>query len=169
MRAFWIASISVITALMAAAPAVACRAPLPLSFEVVDHADMIVVGRLSHYEFVADQAAWERQRRQLGNPDLPPEVRHHFERQRSEARFRISVSQTLRGEVPPTFVATLDDTVFETLFALAPSEYLIALVRREQQNDSDSAFSVLQSPCGPAFLFPANSAAARAVRERIAQ
>lgn len=169
MRAFWVASVLCIAALLAAPSALACRVPVPLNLDGVEHADLIVVGRLSRYEFVADQAAWERQRRSLQDPDLTPELRHILERQRSQARFRISVRQTLRGEAPRTLTATLDDAAFETLFALAPGEHLVALVRHDRQGDDQSAYAVLQDPCGGSFLFPNNGRVARAVRERLLQ
>ena len=171
MRGFWLAAISLLTTVFAPLPAQACAIAAPLNLDYVEHPDLVVVGRITHYEIVGDQRAREQRRRWLEtSPDMPPQLRDLLRRQTSflsdYARFRITVRETLVGEAPRILTVTWDNSTFGEPPSLAPGEYLVAL---SVQAASPRAAAVLQSPCSPAFLFESNSDEARAIRRQIAE
>lgn len=166
MRAILVA---VVLALSAAAPsAQACVIASAQNPADVQHAEVVVVGYLSHYEVVRDQEARERRRRQIQDPDLSPELRNILRRSdgymSDYARFRITVRETLRGEAPRTLTVTWNNSTYGEPSTMESGQYLVAL-----NSDGRGGFRLLQRPCSPAFLFRASSAEARDIRQRVAR
>lgn len=163
MRAILVAAV---LSIAAASPAQACIIALELDPALIERADAVVVGRLTNYEIVEDQAARERRRRQIEDRNTPPEMRRILRNAdgyvSDYARFQITVRETLRGRAPRTITVTWDNSTFSEPPSLANGEYLVALSAR-----TDRLYAVLQSPCRPAFLFRSNSAQARDIRRRL--
>lgn len=141
MRAFSLIAILAMTALLAAPPAQACSIAAPLQMDLIERADAVVVGRLSHYERIINRANGVYY-----------------------ARFRITVHQTLRGETPRTITVRWHNSTFALRRSMAPGEYLVALYA-----DGEGRFTVLQGMCSPPLLFEANSEHARAARRQLAE
>ncbi len=170
MRVFSIAALLIFTALLAAPPAHACAIAGDWDPTFVRHAETVVVGRISNYERVQDPAARERRRRMLENPNLSPALREALENQTGfmsdYARFRIHVRETLAGSAPRVLTVTWNNSTFSEPNTLRQGEYLVALSSSQSE---PGVPSVLQSPCSPAFILPAESAEAREVRQLLAR
>lgn len=175
MRGLLVAAALGAAALVTAAEADACRMYSPLDMDVIAHADLVVVGRLSHYENVADQAARERRRRQALSPSIPADLRETLQDPATGymsdfARFRITVRETLRGRAPRTLIVTWNNSTFGEPSSLPTGDYLVALsVSDEAPYPGGTNVTVLQAPCSAPFLFEADSAEALAARQRLAE
>jgi hypothetical protein len=170
MRALLVAAILATTAFTGTAHA--CAVAGQLNIDDVARADLVVVGRISHYEIVLNQRAREQRRRLLQNSDMSRRLREILRPQTSYlsdyARFRITVRQSLAGEAPRTLTVTWTNSTFREPPSLAPGEYLVALSVRRDEQGADH-FSVFQMACDPAFLFESDSGQAQAVRRRLAE
>jgi hypothetical protein len=166
--------------LVVSEPAYACRMPAALVLDDVKHADLVLVGRISNYTIVRNNA--ERQR-MLSLPNLSPEMQKLYRDPKQSllwdyARFDVQVDEVLVGKAPRRLSVTWDNSTFGEPSKLPSGPYLIAL------RDSDSRIppvrgpsatieparergrlTVLQAPCAKAFIFESTSDNARAIRK----
>lgn len=181
MRAPWfIAALSL--ACLASESAVACRIWASTVLEDVRHADVVVVGRISDYRIIRDEAF---RRRMLSNPRLTPEMRRIYQGAGSllpdYARFDILVDEVLVGQAPRRLSVTWDNSTFGEPEQMARGPFLIALRRPSspqpplrgpsgtiRPSPVRNLFTVLQAPCAGAFIFESASDDASAVRRIIA-
>ncbi len=171
----------VATAFATALPTVshACRIYVPPTLEDVRFADVVVVGRVSNYHIVRDEA-FRRQR--LASPRLSEDMRRMYEDPRQSllpdyARFDIQVEEVLVGSSPPTLSVTWDNSTFGEPGQMAAGPFLVALRRPNSPSpplrgpsgtifpsrDPD-ALTLLQAPCSSAFIYEVGSEQARTVR-----
>lgn len=160
-------------------PAPACRMTVPVTLEDVRHADVVVVGRLSHYRIVRDEAF---RRRMLASPRLSADLRKFYADPKQGvlsdyARFDITVEELLVGRASGTVSATWDNSTFGEPERIAPGRYLIALRRPNSPglplhgpsatilpSPDPHALTLLQAPCSGAFLYEVDSAQAQDIR-----
>lgn len=167
--------------LLAAQSASACRTVTELQLEDIKFASTVVVGRITNYEIVLDQAAREHRERILANPDLNPEYKKGLLNQKSwlsdYARFNVLVDEVLAGRAPEVITVTWNNSTFGEPRQMDDGPFLIAL--RDPRSKSpplrgpsativeprEQALTVLQAPCAGAFIFHAFSSDARKLRE----
>lgn len=170
MRSVGLAALFALLAASIASPTQACIVAMPFDPTHIDNADFVVVGRISRYEIIEDQSAREDRLRLLQRADIPEALRESARRQTGflsdYARFEITVHQILVGEAPDRLTVTWDNSTFGERESMS-GEYLIALTH--QSPDPSASATVLQSGCGPAFLFEFDSNEARTIRQRIAE
>jgi hypothetical protein len=172
----------VATASATALPAVshACRIYVGPTLEDVRFADVVVVGRVSNYRIVRDDAF---RRRMLASPHLSEDMRRMYEDPRESllpdyARFDIQVDEVLVGPSPTTLSVTWDNSTFDEPDRMAAGPYLIALRRPASPSPplrspsatifpsrDANALTLLQAPCSSAFIYEVGSEQARTVRK----
>jgi hypothetical protein len=171
MRRYLYAMALSLLAVLGAAPAHACRMVATLDVGDIRYASVVVLGRISHYEIVLDQAA--RQRRQdllARSPDMSPALRKLLSDQKAfssdYARFDVHVDEILAGRASKTLSVTWNNSTFGEPDKMPEGPFLIALLPGAAGLGSDKAKSltVLQSPCALPFILEKASAEANAVR-----
>jgi hypothetical protein len=153
---------------------------VPLVLDDVKFADVVLVGRISNYTIVRDNA--ERQR-MLSLPNLSPDMRKLYEDPKQTliwdyARFDVQVDEVLFGKAPRRLSVTWDNSTFGEPPSLPSGPLLIALrdptsrippVRGPSatiQSPRDSRqLTVLQAPCASPFMFESTSDNALAIRQ----
>ena len=172
---------ALILALMAGEPAAACRIYVPIALEDVRFADVVVIGRVTNYRIIRDEAF---RRRMLSNPNLSEEMRRHYTSGESLlpdfARFEVEVVERLSGSVPRRFSVTWDNSTFGEPERMSAGAYLIALRRPSSllpplrgpsayigPSPDPNSLTLLQAPCSRPFLFESGSAEAHTVRRLI--
>jgi hypothetical protein len=154
-------------------PAHACRILARIDLNDINYASVVVIGRVSHYEVVLDQAA-RQQRKEwpANNPEMPPETRKLLSEQKSflsdYARFKVLVDHVLLGEAPRSITVTWNNSTFGEPDRMRPGPFLIAL-REARSSAQPKSLTVLQSPCAPPFIFKHESSEARAVRQLLSK
>lgn len=157
----------------------ACRVYVRATLEDVRFADVVVVGRVSGYRIVRDEAF---RRRMLASPRLSPDLRKIYSDPRETllsdyARFEIRVEEVLAGSAPGRLSVTWDNSTFGEPDRMAPGPYLIALRRPTSArpplrgpsatilpNPDPKALTLLQAPCSGAFIYEVGSEEARTIR-----
>jgi hypothetical protein len=177
MRRSWFLAATIL-GLAAGQPAIACRIHAGIAFEDVRYADLVVVGRITGYRIVRDEAFRQRM---LSNPKLTPDMRELYKGPGSllpdYARFDIEVQEVLVGQAPRRLSVTWDNSTFGEPKTLPPGPYLIALRKPSSappplRGPSATVFptpepdlhTLLQAPCASPFLFEAASDDAGKVR-----
>lgn len=180
-RRRWFAAAFVL-AVAASQPAFACRMHSPIVLDDVRYADVVLVGRISGYQIVRDEAF--RQRR-LSDPNLAPDLRRIYEGRQSllsdYARFEIHVDEVLFGNAPNRLSVTWDNSTFGEPEEMAAGPFLIALRQSSSTmpplrgpsgtvlpNAEPNLYTVLQAPCSSPFLFESTSNEASIVRQIVA-
>jgi hypothetical protein len=171
-------ALSALVCLCASTPAGACRFSPPLNPDDVSYADLVVVGRISHYRIVRDM---EFRRKMLANPKLPADMRKFYEGPGTllpdYARFDVEIDEVLLGKAPRRITVTWDNSTFGEPEKMAPGPYLIALRRASSAmpplrgpsatimpNPEPDKLAVLQAPCAPAFILETSRDEAGKVR-----
>lgn len=157
--------------------AYACRIAAPIALRDIEHADTVVVGRITGYEIVKDEAAREKRREQLANsPNMPATLRSLMENQTvflsDYARFNVAVDEVLVGKAPMTLTVTWDNSTFGEPSEKPAGRLLIAVRAGNSKPPplevaayrEPSLPTILQAPCAPPFMFGADSKEAEAVR-----
>ncbi|WP_332639872.1 hypothetical protein [Brevundimonas sp.] len=177
MHRFWFVA-AVLAGLSTSQPAFACRIRGQTDLGDVHYADVVVVGRISNYRIIRDQAF---RKRMLSNPNLTPDMRETYEGQQSllpdYARFDIEVAEVLVGTAPNRLSATWDNSTFGEPENMPPGPFLIALRNPSSptpplRGPSATIFpnahpvlpTLLQAPCANPFLFENDSDLAAEVR-----
>jgi hypothetical protein len=175
---WWVAAAA---AFATTAPAVshACRMFVRPTLEDIRYADVVVVGRVSNYRIVRDEAF---RRRMLGSTYLTPDLRRMYEDPRERimtdyARFDVQVEEVLVGRVPRTLSVTWDNSTFGEPDQMAAGPYLIALRRPGSASPplrgpsatffpspDPQALTLLQAPCSRPFIYEVGSEQARVIR-----
>jgi hypothetical protein len=157
----------------------ACRIRVPPVLEDVRYAGVVVVGRISNYRIVRDEAF---RRRMLASPRLSPDMRKTYEDPAISllpdyARFDVHVDEVLVGRPPRRLSVTWDNSTYGEPKQMAAGSYLIALrspasVGPPLRGPSAAIFAnpepkirtLLQAPCSSAFIYEASSQQAGAIR-----
>lgn len=166
MRIVLTSSTLLVTALVIALPAQACRVAAWLVPEDVKYADVVVVGQISKYEHVLDQK-W-REHLKKRNPDAYAKGPSGF--MSDYVRFTIKVDKVLSGKAPKTLTVTWDASTFEEPTDMMAGPYVIALRRPGSPsgplrgpsatilpNPEPETLTVLNPPCAPGFILPVAS------------
>jgi hypothetical protein len=158
---------------IASLPAQACPFSQNIDLNTIKHASVVVVGRVSNYEIVLDQAARQRRNEFVANyPNLSPEARKLMSERKSfggdYARFQVLVDRVLLGQAPRSITVTWNNSTFAEPKRMRPGPFLIALWK-DRSPPQPKPLTVLQMPCAPPFIFKHESANARAVREMLSQ
>ena len=182
MRRLWFLA-AFIPGLALGQPAAACIIYVRPKLEDVRYADLVVVGRVSRYRVIRDEAF---RRKMLQNPRLSPEERKLYKGRGSlmsdYARFEIEVSEVLVGRAPRRLTVTWDNATYGEPATMAPGPYLIALRKPSSpapplRGPSATIFptpepalhTLLQAPCSGPILFKATSEDAHAIRKILKQ
>lgn len=186
MRRYWIPAFLAMSAMMASAPAQACRIMSRLDLGYIQHAEIVVVGRISNYEIVLDPKVREdRARRLAASPPANPDRRRALEEQSSfmtdYARFDVVVDEVLAGEAMGTLSVIWDNSTFGEPESMPSRPMLIAL--RDPAStapilngfstsalvnaEPGSALTVLQAPCTVPFIFDSTSDNAAIIRDML--
>jgi hypothetical protein len=168
-----------VLALLVPAAAEACRTEARVELADVRFADTVVVGTITNYRIVRDEAF---RKRMLALPTLPSGMRDLYSDPRQNlmpdhARFVIEVREVLFGKAPRRLTVTWDNSTFGEPATMSPGPYLIALRRPASPlpplrgasatilpSPDPTIPTVLQAPCASPFLYPAGSEQARAIR-----
>lgn len=182
MRRFWLCAAITSVGLAFSEPALACRMFSPIVLEDVQYADVVLVGRISDYRIVRDEAFRQRM---LSSPNLSSSDRERFEGPEpllsDYARFQIEVEQVLVGHAENRLSVTWDNSTFGEPEDMPSGPFLIALRLPSSTspplrgpsatlfpNVEPGLFTLLQAPCSSPFLFEAGSDEAARVRQILA-
>lgn len=171
--------------MLAAKHASACWTIANLRFDDIKYASVIVIGRITNYEIVLDQAARQRHKETLAQPNWPPEARKLLSEQRSflsdYARFDVLVDEVLVGKQQAVLSVTWDNFTFGEPDKMDEGPFLIALREPDAKtpplrgpsatimpSPEPQKLTVLQAPCAPPFMFKAATAEANKVRDMLA-
>ena len=175
----WVLAVAASAAAWVPAPSHACRMYVQPNLEDVYYADVVVIGRVSNYRIVRDEAF---RRRMLASPSLPADMRRLYEDPRQSlmtdhARFDIQVDDVLVGGAPARLSVTWDNSTFGEPDQMPDGPYLIALRRPGSAtpplrgpsatimpSPDPDALTLLQAPCSSAFIYEIGSDEARTVR-----
>jgi hypothetical protein len=166
----------ILLALAMSTPALACDVPQTYDFEDTLRADTVVVGRISDYRIVRNEAHRQKMRR---NPKMPADARIRSEALSDYARFEIHVDEVLLGSPPTRLFATMDNLVASEPQRMADGTFVIALMNPAATTSRNSTtatrngegpepYTVLQSPCVGVFMFENTSKEAQAARRILA-
>lgn len=158
----YILQIAVVGFVISTKSAQACIMYTGLNIEDVSFADVVVIGTVENYEIVKDR-------------DMA------FGSLGDYARFEVLVDETIVGDVSKRFTATWDNSTFGEPASL-PNEQLFMAFRDAESSmpplqgpsatisptPEPQLLTVLQAPCGAAFLFGSSSEAAQKVQEFLA-
>lgn len=151
-----------------------------LVLEDVKFADVVLVGRISNYTIVRDDA---QRQRMLSLPNLPSDMRKLYEDPKQSliwdyARFDVQVDEVLFGKSPRRLSVTWDNSTFGEPSALPGGPFLIALrgptaripplrgpSATIQPPREPGRLTVLQAPCASPFIFESTSDNARTIRQ----
>ena len=165
---------------LASEPAQACRMRAQLVLDDVKFADVVLVGRISNYSIVRDNA---QRQRMLSLPNLRPDMRKLYQDPKQTliwdyARFDVQVDEVLFGKAPRRLSVTWDNSTFEEPSELSSGPFLIALrdptsripplrgpSATIQPPRKPGRLTVLQAPCAGPFIFEPTSDNARAIRQ----
>ena len=167
-------------AVLANEPAYACRVTAPLVLDDVKFADVVLVGRISNYTIVRDNA---QRQRMLSLPNLAPDMRKLYQDPRQSliwdyARFDVQVDEVLFGKAPRRLSVTWDNSTFGEPSELPRRPFLIALrdptsripplrgpSATIQPSREPGRLTLLQAPCSSPLMFESTSDNARAIRQ----
>lgn len=184
MRKYLFAVLVALPVMLAAKPASACRTMANLRFDDIKYASVIVIGRITNYEIVLDQAARQRHKEMLARPDWPPEARKLLSEQQhflsDYARFDVLVDEVLVGKPQAVLSVTWDNSTFNEPDKMEEGPFLIALREPDAKipplrgpsatimpSLEPQKLTVLQAPCAPPFMFKAATAEAKKVRDML--
>lgn len=171
-----------VTALATFFPAAsqACIGHVDPTLEDVRFADVVVVGRVSNYRIVRDEASRQRM---LARPHLTEDLRRIYEDPRESllsdyARFDVQVDEVLIGRAPDRLTVTWDNSTFGEPSQMAAGPYLIAVRRPGSASlplrgpsatigpsPDLNTLTLLQAPCSRAFIYEIGSEQAQTIRE----
>lgn len=181
LRGWWAAA-AIASATVGPGMAHACIVPVRPTLEDVRFADVVVVGRVTNYRIVRDEAF---RRRMLASRDLLASVRRRYEDPRvglmsDYARFDIQVQEVLVGRASRTLAVTWDNSTFGEPDTMAAGSYLVALRRPTSaspplrgpsatifRNSDRLSLTVLQAPCSSPFIYEVASPQARTLRRKL--
>lgn len=167
-------------AVLANEPAHACRMSAKLVLNDVKFADVVLVGRISNYTIVRDNA---QRQRMLSLANLPPDMRKLYQDPKQSliwdyARFDVQVDEVLFGKAPRRLSVTWDNSTFGEPSELPSGPFLVALrdptaripplrgpSATIQPSREPGRLTVLQAPCASPFIFESTSDNARAIRQ----
>ncbi|MCB1568451.1 MAG: hypothetical protein KDI69_06520 [Xanthomonadales bacterium] len=188
MRKFRSAAMISLIIMLVAQPARACTLMADLRLGDIEHASVVVVGRITNYEIVRDMAFRKQHKERLERlADKTSELwKREYARVTSEseqflsdyARFDILVDEVLVGQSPAVMSVTWNNSTFGEPEKMKDGAYLIALREPDSKtpplrgpsatvvpNKEPQSLTVLQAPCASAFIFEATSPEAKSVRE----
>mgnify|MGYP000942973946 CR=1 FL=1 len=162
----------------ASSPALACRVKVQIVLDDVSHADAVLVGRISNYRIIRDEAFRQRM---LSSPNLSPALREIYEGGGpllpDYARFDIEVAEVLVGTVPSHLSVTWDNSTFAEPEHMTAGPFLIALRDPSSAapplrgasatilvNAEPALPTLFQASCADPFLFGADSDEAAEIR-----
>lgn len=171
-------AVAAVLALAASQPAVACRIYSPIDLQDVQYADVVLVGRISNYRIIRDEAF---RRERLSRPNLSPEDRALYGGPTSlltdYARFEVEVVEVLHGKAPKRLSVTWDNSTFGEPDQMPAGPFLMALRHPSSAgpplrgpsatffpNAEPELPRLLQAPCSSPFLFESASVEANTVR-----
>lgn len=179
-KAYALSQIVAVAALATAPTASrACQMFVAATLDDVSRADVVVVGRVSNYRIIRDEAFRQRM---LALTHLPENLRSMYEDPRQSllhdyARFEVHVEEVLVGRVSNTFSVTWDNSTFGEPKQIAAGPYLIALRRPRSPSPplrgpsatilpipDPQDLTLLQAPCSSAFIYEVESEQARTIR-----
>jgi hypothetical protein len=167
-------------AALLSAPAQACRMSAQLVLDDVKFADVVLVGRITNYTIVRDNA---QRLRMLSLPNLPPDMRKLYQDPKQSliwdyARFDVQVDEVLSGKAPRRLSVTWDNSTFGEPSELPSGPFLMALRDPSSRTPplrgpsatiqparEPGRLTLLQAPCASPFLFESISDNARAIRQ----
>lgn len=141
---------------LAGAPAHACIRMVPVELADIEYANVVVIGRIDHYELV-------------GNAD-------HMG---SYAKFDVLVDEVLLGNAPHEISVTWGNSTFTLPKTMASGLFLIALREPGSEmpplrstgtivpNPKPDLLTLLQAPCSSPFMFASGSEEAKAIRQML--
>lgn len=171
-----IAASTMMATMLLPASAPACVIVLPRKLEDVRQADVVVIGRISDYQFVRDEAF---RKKMLSSPNLSPGMRETYEHPSrvlgaDYGQFEIEVDQVLAGRAPTKVFVMIRASTFPPPMQMEPGRYLVALHRPSPARPSGTGASspahtpntwvLLEQPCAGAFIFKADSPSARTIQ-----
>ena len=140
--------------------AYACMTQAPLNPIHIEHADVVVTGRIANFRIVRHTAAG-------GNL------------YDDHAQFDLVVDEVLRGSAGTTLSVEWHNSTFALPRSMEPGPFLIALRRAGSgpfratpiitAERRPGSWAVLQTPCAPPFIFDSTSAQADAIRKQLAE
>lgn len=177
----WAAALTLVS-LAVPGLAFACLMQAPLVLTDVTYADVVVVGRISHYKLIADQRWREDLRNRFvrtgGVDNLIDSFAPAGKFISDYARFDIQVDEVLAGQAPKTLTVTWDASTFGEAKSMPTGPLLIALRRPGSPraplrgpsatvfpDPEPGALTVLHPACAHAFIFPASGKEAAEVRQ----
>lgn len=152
-------TISLAFAALPLRPALACEHTEEADVAALKYANLVVVGRIVHYEIVRDQEA----RKQPSIPGRTTYIEDY-------ARFEVLVDEILLGSAQRTLQVTWDGQWMAEPDTMPSGPFLVALrdasqLATDRVRGDRAAPTVLQMVCQDAFIIPADSAEAKAVRQ----
>ena len=176
----WVIAAAAASAGLVPASAQGCRMYVSPTLEDVRYADVVVVGRISHYRIIRDQAF---RRRMLASPRLPADLRRMYQNTHTilmsdYARFDVTVDEQLLGNSPGKFSVTWDNSTFGEPERMPAGPYVLALRWPKSPHPplrgpsatvlpspDPNSLTLLQAPCSGAFLYEAYSEQAQTIRK----
>jgi hypothetical protein len=171
-----------LSVILLAKPTNACMTMEAIKLDDIKYASVVVIGRITNYEVVLDQAVRQERKKELARPNLPPEYRKALSRQKSfmsdYAHFNVLVDEVLVGAPPQVLSVTWDNSTFGEPKKLDEGPFLIALRKQDAQTPplrgpsatilpvpEPQSLTILQAPCAPPFMLKATSAETKKVRD----
>lgn len=177
MQPCWAVAVAALPLALMSGPVHACRMHAQLELSDVRYADVVLIGRVSHYRIIRDV---EFRRKMLANPKLPPDMRKFYQGPNGllsdYASFDVEVDQVLAGKATTSISVTWDNSTFGVPEKMAAGPFLIALRRPDSKipplrgpsatilpSREPRSLTVLQAPCSSPFIFESTSDEARTI------
>ena len=120
-----------LSVVLVAKPTNACMTIEALRLDDIKYASVVVIGRITNYEVVLDQAVRQERKKELARPNLSPEFRKVLSEQKhfmsDYARFNVVVDEVLVGKPQEVLYVTWDNSTFGEPEKLEEGLFLIAL------------------------------------------
>lgn len=136
-------------------PAMACALYHPLEPEDVRRADVVVIGRLSHFrrEVSADSLRWFAENRDRSRPSWMPDLGARPPRDLTS--FAVTVEQVAKGRAPSRINVVWHMSNISPPERLRDGRYLIGLNHPRPETPIKADFVVFGGMCSGAFIYPA--------------
>jgi hypothetical protein len=173
----WVLSVA-IAMTVSTTPSWACMVFVSPKLEDVNYADVVVLGRISNYRIVRDEAF---RKHMLTSRHLTADMRRMYSDPKQGlmtdyARFDIQVEKVLKGQAGTNVSVTWDNSTFGEPGKMKTGRYLVALRRSNSAspplrgpsatiapNPNPTLLTVLQAPCSSPFLYEIGTAEAQSV------